>query len=205
MPFITEEIWQKMPGAGESIMVSAWPVPDASWRDDAAEQQMATLMEVVVAARKLRANQNVPTARAVDITVATPSADAQQVIEANRAAILMLARGNSVVLAAESGQQAGMVEVIHCFGEPASVSIAVKSSEQELRAQKARLEKDIARLGEEEQALTGKIRNTEFLSRAPRQVVEKAESRLREVSERRKALEEQLLGIGTALGEQKAP
>jgi valyl-tRNA synthetase len=204
MPFITEEIWHKMPGAGESVMVSAWPEPEASWRDDAAEQQMETLMAVVVAARKLRANQNVPPARAVDITVATPSADAWQVIEANRAAILMLARGNSVVLAAETGPQAGMAEVIHCFGEPATVSIAVKSSEQELRSQKARLEKDSARLGEEEEALTRKLQNAEFRSRAPRQVVEKAESRLREVAERRKALAEQLLGIDTALGEQKA-
>jgi valyl-tRNA synthetase len=193
-----------MPGAGESVMVSAWPEPEASWRDDAAEQQMETLMAVVVAARKLRANQNVPPARAVDITVATPSADAWQVIEANRAAILMLARGNSVVLAAETGPQAGMAEVIHCFGEPATVSIAVKSSEQELRSQKARLEKDSARLGEEEEALTRKLQNAEFRSRAPRQVVEKAESRLREVAERRKALAEQLLGIDTALGEQKA-
>ncbi len=204
MPFITEEIWQKMPGAGESIMVSAWPEPEASWRDDAAEQQMETLMAVVVAARKLRANQNVPPARAVDITVATPSADAWQVIEANRAAILMLARGNSVVLAAETAPQVGMAEVIHCFGEPATVSIAVKSSEQELRSQKARLEKDAARLGEEEEALTRKLQNAEFRSRAPRQVVEKAESRLREVAERRTALAEQLLGIDRALGEQKA-
>jgi valyl-tRNA synthetase len=116
----------------------------------------------------------------------------------------MLARGNSVVLAAETGPQAGMAEVIHCFGEPATVSIAVKSSEQELRSQKARLEKDSARLGEEEEALTRKLQNAEFRSRAPRQVVEKAESRLREVAERRKALAEQLLGIDTALGEQKA-
>jgi valyl-tRNA synthetase len=203
MPFITEEIWQKMPGAGESVMVSAWPEPVASWRDDAAEQQMGTLMEVVVAARKLRANQNVPTAQAADITVATPSQAARQVIEANRTAILMLARGNSVVLTAEMGQQTGMAEVIHCFGEPASVSIAVKSSEQEMKAQRARLEKELAHLGEEEQGLSTKLRNTEFLSRAPRQVVEKVESRYREVTERKRVLEEQLLGIDTALGERK--
>jgi len=201
LPFITEEIWQKLPGAGESIMVSVWPTPDASWRDDAAEQEMATLMEVVVAARKLRANQNVPAARPVDIAVATASADARRVIEANRAAILMLARGSSVTPTAATGEQVDMAEVIHCFGDPASVSIAVQSSQQELLAQKARIEKELARLKEEDEGLSEKLRNTEFLSRAPRQVVEKAEARHQEVQDRRGALEEQLSGIKTALAQ----
>jgi valyl-tRNA synthetase len=113
----------------------------------------------------------------------------------------MLARGSSVTPTAATGEQVDMAEVIHCFGDPASVSIAVQSSQQELLAQKARIEKELARLKEEDEGLSEKLRNTEFLSRAPRQVVEKAEARHQEVQDRRGALEEQLSGIKTALAQ----
>jgi valyl-tRNA synthetase len=199
MPFITEEIWQKLPGTGESIMVSRWPWAEESRRDSEAEREMDTLMQVVVAARKLRATQNVPASQSVEITIATGSAASRRAIEANRAAILLLARGTSLSFAAEASGPTGMAELVHCFGESATVSIAVKSSAQELNAQRARLERDLARLRSEEAGLQQKLANAEFMSRAPRQVIEKTESRLREVRERRAALEEQLSAIDVML------
>jgi valyl-tRNA synthetase len=206
MPFITEEIWQKMPGAGESIMVSAWPEPEASWRDDAAEKQMETLMAVVVAARKRRAERDreIQPADRASVSVYAQDERTRRVIEENRETVGRLTGGMGVSVIAERPPEGMIVEVIYCFGEPAWVAVPVHMDETHYVRQKARLEKDSARLGEEEEALTRKLQNAEFRSRAPRQVVEKAESRLREVAERRKALEEQLLGIDRALGEQKA-
>jgi valyl-tRNA synthetase len=206
MPFITEEIWQKMPGAGESIMVSAWPEPEASWRDDAAEKQMETLMAVVVAARKRRAERDreIQPADRASVSVYAQDERTRRVIEENRETVGRLTGGMGVSVIAERPPEGMIVEVIYCFGEPAWVAVPVHMDETHYVRQKARLEKDSARLGEEEEALTRKLQNAEFRSRAPRQVVEKAESRLREVAERRTALAEQLLGIDRALGEQKA-
>ncbi len=55
MPFLTEELYQSLPGHGESVMLEAWPEEGASFRDEGAEAAMAQLMDVVTAARNLRA------------------------------------------------------------------------------------------------------------------------------------------------------
>ncbi len=137
MPFITEEIWQKLPGAGESIMVSSWPAGDESWRDEEADRQMEALVQVVVAVRKLRATQNVPAAQGAEITVATASREVRSVIEQTKAAVLLLARGTGLRFVSEPSPEPGMAELVHCFGGPATISIEVKSSAEELRISEA--------------------------------------------------------------------
>ena len=203
MPFITEEIWQKLPGAGESIMVSSWPTGDESWRDEESDRQMEALMQVVVAVRKLRATQSVPAAQVVEITVATVSEEVRRIIEQTQAALLLLARGSGLSFISGPSLEPGLAELVHCFGEPATISIEVKSSAEELRSQKQRLEKDIARLRQEESNLEQKLRNSEFTSRAPSHVIEKTQARLAEARERRIALEAQLSGIDATLGSER--
>ncbi|MCK7489635.1 MAG: class I tRNA ligase family protein [Anaerotruncus sp.] len=48
MPFITEEIWQHLPGAGKSIVVAPYPKAEPAWRDEAAEKTMALVQAVIV-------------------------------------------------------------------------------------------------------------------------------------------------------------
>jgi valyl-tRNA synthetase len=192
MPFITEEIWQRLPGAGESIMVAQWPESDPAWRDEEAEGQMEALMQVVVAARKLRADQMVPAVQQVSISVASASRDFHQVLEANRVSVLLLVRGSELNLTPDGGARPAMAEVVHWRGEPALVSIGVTASGEELRRQQARLERELARLGQEEERLAGKLGSTGFLSRAPAEVVQRTRTRLAELRERRAVLEAQL-------------
>eukprot|EP00957_Ditylum_brightwellii_P038278 2894294-Ditylum_brightwellii.AAC.1 len=63
MPFVTEELWQRLPrgeAAPRSIMVSAYPAPCAAWRDTAAEAAMELIEESVHAVRSLRSAYNLP-------------------------------------------------------------------------------------------------------------------------------------------------
>jgi valyl-tRNA synthetase len=69
MPFLTEEIWQAMPGHGESIMVAPFPKPDASLTDSAAEAAVADLQEAVSAIRILRSENMAPIAAKVKVLV----------------------------------------------------------------------------------------------------------------------------------------
>ena len=67
MPFVTEELWQRLPGRGTlgddevpSIMLAQYPqCPDPKYKDDAIEQSMTTTMDIVKACRSLRASYNI--------------------------------------------------------------------------------------------------------------------------------------------------
>ncbi len=172
-------------GEGRSLMVAEWPRTEAAWRDAEAEREMEALMQVVVAARKLRTEQNLPPAQRVTLSVSTPARQTHQVLKANQEAVLLLARGERLTLAAEGAPSQALAEVIHCFGEAALVSIVAEVSREELLGQQARLEKEVGRLEDEEARLAAKLANPAFASRAPQQVVEKVEAQRAEATARR--------------------
>ncbi|HRM20090.1 MAG TPA: valine--tRNA ligase, partial [Trichococcus flocculiformis] len=60
MPFVTEEIWQNVPHQGDSIVTAAYPVADASHIDEAAEEAMEKLIELIRGVRNVRAEMNTP-------------------------------------------------------------------------------------------------------------------------------------------------
>jgi len=72
-------------------------------------------------------------------------------------------------------------------------------SQEELRNQQARLEKELKRLQEEEGRLAAKLANEEFTSRAPQPVVAKVQAQHSEAKERREAVERQLVKVGRSL------
>ncbi len=201
MPFITEEIWQQLGAAGDSLMEARWPEIDPAWRDPAAEREMEALQQAVTAARKLRTEQNVPPTQRVQVHVFAAAPETRATLHAEEEAILLLARGESLVVSAAEGDRPAVGEVIHVFGEAATVSIAVPRSREELAAQQARLEKELARLQDEEQRAAAKLSNQEFLSRAPASVIEKARAQHAEAQERRAAVARQLAEIERSLQE----
>jgi len=173
----------------------------AEWRDEQAEQEMEALMGVVVAARKLRADQKVTTGRRVSIAVASGSEALGRVMSENEEAILLLARGRDLSLSADAGARPAMAEVVQWRGQTAAVSIARKVSKQELQQQRARLERELSRLAEEEKRLQEKLHNPQFQARAPAQVQEKTRARRAGLQERREALEAQLAEVAGSSSE----
>ncbi len=201
MPFISEEIWQKLPATGQALINARWPEPEAGWRDDDAERQMEALMQVVVAARKLRAEQNVPQGQRVSITAACGAEQARSVLAGNREAVLLLARGSDLAIAEDTSARPAVAEVTHCYGAPAIVSIAIEVTEADLEQRRKRLERRLAALEQEEAREGAKLANREFLRRAPAEVVEKARTRHAEIQEERGGVEAQLADLGKSLAD----
>lgn len=74
MPFITEEIWQKLEirdQKSETIMLSQWPKPDMSLIDEKIEEEMAVVKDIVRAIRNIRASLNIPHSQALSATLET--------------------------------------------------------------------------------------------------------------------------------------
>src|SRR5687767_8146661 len=73
MPFVTEEIWQRLPHEGASIMVAPFPVPEEAKQDAGAEAEMERLMRLVTAIRTIRATYEVEPRKRIAVTVVAPA------------------------------------------------------------------------------------------------------------------------------------
>ncbi|MDH4179855.1 MAG: class I tRNA ligase family protein, partial [Armatimonadota bacterium] len=200
MPFISEEIWQKLPNTGEALIEAKWPHPHPTWRDDDAERDMAVIMDVVTAARKLRAEQEVPPGQRVTITVASRSEQARRLLAASTEAALLLTRGSDLRILDDTETRPAVAEMIHCCGEPTVVSISQEVTTEQLEQHRKRLLRRIAALEQEEERLRAKLRNGEFCRRAPAEVVEKTRAQHAKVHEETAELKAQLADLSQSLG-----
>jgi valyl-tRNA synthetase len=200
MPFISEEIWQKLPDTGEALINAKWPHSHPTWRDDDAERDMAVIMDVVTAARKLRAEQEVPPGQRVTITVASRSEQARRLLADNKEAALLLTRGSDLHISDDTEARPAVAEMIHCCGESTVVSISQEVTAEQLEQHRKRLLRRIAALEQEEERLRAKLRNGEFCRRAPAEVVEKTRAQHAKVHEETAELKAQLADLSQSLG-----
>src|SRR5260370_2553867 len=83
MPFITEEIWQKLPlvRTVDSLMIAPFPTPDDRLADPEAEQEMTPLIEVIEGIRTLRVENNLPPSSNVPALIISPKPRIHQTLQ----------------------------------------------------------------------------------------------------------------------------
>jgi valyl-tRNA synthetase len=194
MPFITEEIWQRLPHVGPSIMVAAYPRPDPARIDSGAEQAMGALMAVVTAVRTIRGEMRI--APGVTLTAILRPIDPEvgPLVERHRRLVQTLAR---VILtidreAARPPQSALVV----AGGAEVYVQLA---GIVDLAAERQRLTKEIGRVDDAMQFLRGKLGQPDFVARAPAEVVERERARLEEQAALRAKLAASLSAVDDAV------
>jgi valyl-tRNA synthetase len=199
MPFISEEIRQQLGAPGESIMVAAWPRADAAWHDEDVEEEFDALMQVVAAARKLRADQQVPPGQRVAVRVASRSQEVERMLEQCQQMLLLLARASDVVALRDADNPPAVAELVEAFGTPATVWIERQVSREEIVAQSKRVERELERLRQEEARLAAKLGSAEFQQRAPEEVKKQAGDRRQAALDRIAALAAQLEYLSRSL------
>ena len=196
IPFITEELWQKIaPLAkrpGESIVLQPYPVPELSRIDEKSEAWIAQLKELVNACRTLRSEMNLSPAERVPLVV---EGDTEK-LKAYAPYLKALAKLSDVSFAQGSLENVAL-------GQPPGAPIAVVSNaklmlkiEIDVVAERARLAKEIARLEIEIAKGNGKLGNASFVERAPAQVVEQEKARLADFGNKLNTLQTQLKRLG---------
>jgi len=185
MPFITEEIWQTigpMSGRqGETIMMQAYPQSQPNKIDEAAENWVATLREIVVACRSLRSGMGISPAEKVPLIIA---GDATR-LSHYTAYMQSLAKLAKVEIVSDLPEADAPVALAGDFKLMLQIEIDVD-------AEKARLSKEIERLQGEITKAQAKLGNESFVARAPAQVVEQEKGRLATFSADLQKLEAQL-------------
>jgi valyl-tRNA synthetase len=186
MPFITEELWDKLGHRAEHgpLISQPWPTPTAV--DAAADAEMGWLVKLISDIRSARAELNVPAGAKLKLLVIGGNEATAARLETHRAAIERLARIEGVDAAA-SAPKASLQIVV---GE-ATYALPV-GDVIDLKAESARLQKEIKKLVDEVGKIDAKLANAAFVARAPEEVVE-------EQRERRAQAEQTGARLSTAL------
>ena len=171
MPFITEELWDKLGHRAEHgpLIGQPWPAPTAI--DTAADAEMGWLVKLIQDIRSARAELNVPAGAKLKLLVIGGNDTTAAQLETHRAAIERLARIEGVEAAA-SAPKASLQIVV---GE-ATYALPV-GDVIDLKAESARLQKEIKKLADEVGKIDAKLANAAFVARAPEEVVEEQRER----------------------------
>ena len=194
MPFITEEIWQRIAPlagkSGDSIMLQPFPQPDANKQDSAVAADIEWLKGVIVAVRNIRGEMNISPAKAIPVLLRGKNPDDKRRLDENRQFLSSLARLDSLEWFTEgeapmsATQLVGEMEVL--------VPMAgLIDKDAELK----RLDKELERLQKEVGRLEGKLGNEKFTAKAPAEVVEKEKEKLSDAQGSMSRLSEQRAAI----------
>jgi valyl-tRNA synthetase len=182
MPFITEEIWQRVaPIAGvafsagsDTIMLQAYPLAVSEKIDDDAIADVEWLKHVILAIRNIRGEMNVPPSKALTLLLKNGSDEDLRRLNSHRQSLAKLAKLDDIQWLAvndeapmSATQLVGTMEVL----VPMSGLI-------DKAAEIIRLEKEVQKLNKDIQRLQGKLSNAGFLDKAPADVVAKEQEKL---------------------------
>ncbi len=198
MPFVTEEIWRRLPldeeDAGTerapSLMVGAWPDPAtlAGYLDEGAERSVSRMLEIVVAVRAVRARYNISPKQGLSVVIRTQAATDDEMLAAEFGYVHALAGIDSV--------SAG----VDAVKPPHSVSSVAAGMEVyvplegivDFDAERARVAKTLASAAEDLAKVERKLANEGFLAKAAPEVVAKERAKEAELAEKVGALRTQL-------------
>ncbi|WP_439871775.1 valine--tRNA ligase [Rhizobium leguminosarum] len=188
MPFMTEELWAHTAGEGKErdtlVCHAEWPAP--SYADDGAADEINWLIDLVSGIRSVRAEMNVPPSATAPLVVVKANNLTRERLFRHDAAIKRLARVEAISLADDAPKGAAQIVV-------AEATICLPLGNLiDLSAEKARLEKAIAKMEGEISRIDGKLSNQKFVANANPEVVEAERDRLEE-------LKGQIASLRTAL------
>ncbi|MBI5522840.1 MAG: valine--tRNA ligase [Desulfarculus sp.] len=184
MPFVTEELWQRLPGAAGSVMQAQWPVGTPAEVDPQAEAQMELLMAVIGAVRNIRGEMGISPGQALPVVLMPHEDSARQVLESQAPRLTVLAKALSLEWAAE-GQPPAQAASAAVAGVTVYVPLA---GLVDFAAEVARLDKEIAKLQKEITPSRNKLANQGFLAKAPSEVVEKEKAKVAEIASKMERL-----------------
>ncbi|MFF0919053.1 valine--tRNA ligase [Rhizobium leguminosarum] len=177
MPFMTEELWAHTAGEGRErdtlVCHAEWPAP--SYADDGAADEINWLIDLVSGIRSVRAEMNVPPSATAPLVVVKANNLTRERLFRHDAAIKRLARVEAISLADDAPKGAAQIVI-------AEATICLPLGKLiDLSAEKARLEKAIAKMEGEISRIDGKLSNEKFVANANAEVVEAERDRLEEL------------------------
>jgi valyl-tRNA synthetase len=191
MPFVTEDLWQRLPRAREadvvSLMTARFPGADELLIDPAAEAEMDLVARAIDGARSVRGEVNLPPNQRVPLVLVVRDGAARKVFEKHKRAFEHLANAAEVRI----------VELREREPRPSQAAVHVEPEVEvhlplagliDFAEERRRVEKELGKIGAELAGIEKRLGNEGFVARAPREVVEKDRARAEELRGTREKL-----------------
>ena len=191
MPYLTEDLWQKLPGTSnalhneaykdtkQSIMLADFPKGDPAMIDEQAETEMQSVIDLIKRVRNIRSEMNIKPSDRVAIHVAA-NEEMQSNFTANEAQIKKLARADTIVFGSSLDVPKASAKAVLTGG--AEVAVPLEGL-IDFDKERERLQNQIAKLDTELQRLNGQLSNANFVERAPTEKVQELRDRKGELEQ----------------------
>ncbi len=193
MPYITEEIWQrvaKLAGVdGDTIMQQCFPEADGSKVDETAVTEMEWVKEFILGVRKIRSGMDISPGKPLPVLLQNASAQDQAFLRNNQIFLTRLAKLESIEVVGDDAPESATSLVGNMKVLIPLAGLIDKDAEI------ARLNKEIEKLDKLLKAVESKLSNKNFVDRAPEVVVIKEKEKAEEIQSSVKNLQEQLAQI----------
>ena len=192
MPFVTEEIWHKLPGTRGSIMQAVFPADrnkgSENRFDPDAESQMALLTELISAVRNIRGEMNISPSLNLTATIQTKDSEIKAAIEQYQDILINLAKLDffSVTDKAERPKSSATAVV-----GGATIFVSLEGI-IDFAKETLRLEKEMNKLVKELATVSKKLENDNFLAKAPEDVVQQVKAKHSLLQEKQQKLQSNL-------------
>mmetsp|Transcript_5540 Transcript_5540/g.3169 ORF Transcript_5540/g.3169 Transcript_5540/m.3169 type:complete len:884 (-) Transcript_5540:76-2727(-) len=195
IPFVTEEIWHKLPKTKSSIIKAGYPSDRKSFLDEEAEKIMGLVIDVITGIRNVRGEMNISPSLLLNVTVHVADEKIRSILSSNQDIIINLARLKTFIVK-EPGEKpkATATSVVNDISIYVSLEGIIDFTQETKR-----LEKKIDNISKELDSISAKLANKDFLEKAPDLVVEKAKRKYHTFEKEQKTLQRQLSGIKARL------
>ena len=200
MPYLTEELWQKLPvnhaqlqhpayaGAEPTIMLASFPVGDASLIDERAEAAMQAVIDLISRVRNIRSEMNIKPSDRIQLMIAA-KAELRTVFSNSTDQIARLTRAKEISINGTSEMPKAAARAVLAGG--AEVAVPLEGL-IDFAQERARLAREQEKLGKESAKLEAQLGNTDFVQRAPADKVEELRARVTDIAQRSAALAQML-------------
>jgi valyl-tRNA synthetase len=202
MPFITEELWQMLPGVGEqhlhpaytgapvvTIMLAAYPRGQEELIDERAEAEVRAIIELVSRVRNIRSEMNIKPGEAVPLLVGAPNESQRAVFEAGASQIARLVRASNISITENLDAPRAAARAVLAGGAELAVPL---EGLIDFAQERERLRKEEEKLTKEAERLQSQLANENFVSRAPAEKVAELRQRLADIGQRTGALRQSM-------------
>ncbi|HHX77466.1 MAG TPA: class I tRNA ligase family protein, partial [Firmicutes bacterium] len=175
MPFLTEEIWSKLPLSDTPLIVSSWPEPGEELNDPAAMAKMNLVMEAVRSIRNLRSEMKIPPQKKINVVVRSFEPESEAALAEGADYLKRLSGVDKLVLGGkETAKPSFSLTTVLQGGEAHMLLEGLVDPAQEI----TRLQKELAIIEAEVFRCEKKLSNEGFLKKAPAELVAEEKEKL---------------------------
>ncbi len=197
MPFITEEIWQHLPSDKKALAVAPFPEAREDDRDGEAESAMALLQKAIVGVRTLRAENRISPKKKIDLWLRVSRETEKALIRSHQVYIQVLSNIRQVSVLDEFPEEEKILKGMAGTWE---MAIPLEENLIDLKQEKERIERELSKILADIRKIESRLKNADFLKRAPEDVIREAKERRQRLQERKGKIEASLEHILSLLG-----